>query len=192
MIAMGRRSRRGALTALLALMLTLEMAVLFPYRPVLVLGSSMRPSLDNGQLVWLDRLCHGTDVRAGDVVLFKHKGETLVKRVAGAPGDLIEIAQFDNGLCRVPKDDRDRRTCRQLARNHPDMIQIAPYQVPSGCLFVLGDNETASIDSRDFGPIPASEVIGRVVPGSIHPLWDARTRAQRLVRGMLSALAFTG
>lgn len=192
MIATGRRSGKGALTALLALILALEMVVLLPYRPVLVLGSSMLPCLESGQLVWLDRLCRGTDVRAGDVVLFKHHGETLVKRVAGAPGDLIEIAHFDNGLCRVPKDDGDRRTCRQLARNHPDKIQIAPYQVPSGCLFVLGDNETASIDSRDFGPIPVSEVIGRVLPGNFNPLWEALYHAQRLIRGMLNALAFTG
>lgn len=99
--------------------------VLQPYRPVLVVGDSMLPTLSDLQLVIAKPIA---EPHRGDVVVFDWCNETVVKRVAGLAND--------SGL--------------------PGM---EPWmRVPSGQVYVLGDNPSESADSRVFGPIQESDV----------------------------------
>ena len=72
----------------------------------------------------------GVEAKRGDIVLFKHEGKRCIKRIAGAMGD--KMAMHGGRLCIVP----------------------------SKHFFLLGDNREASMDSRFYGPIPQSEVLG--------------------------------
>jgi signal peptidase I len=78
----------------------------------------------------------------------------FVKRVIGLPGDRVEGRNgnvYVNGALLVePYLRPDVRT-----------LNLPPTTVPKGQLFVMGDNRTGSSDSRVFGPIPQSTVVGR-------------------------------
>jgi len=52
----------------------------------------------------------------------------------------------------------------QLVRRFPQVWQVVRLRVPPGHVFVVGDNAPSSIDSRYFGPLPESCIVGRVRP----------------------------
>jgi signal peptidase I len=110
------------------------------------------------------------DVRAGDIVVFTHppldqcgdgQAGDLVKRVIALPGQTIYSAGnsvYINGhLLAEP----------YLPAYDPLGPPIAssqhPYRVPSGEFYVLGDNRADSCDSRYWGPIQGSSIIGRAI-----------------------------
>ena len=102
------------------------------------------------------------DIHRGDIVVFKRPPneigndaiKDLIKRVIGLPGDTIEGRNnhiFVSG--------------RQLDEPylHAGVVidDFSPRRIPAGHYFVMGDNRTNSKDSRAFGPIPRSLVVGR-------------------------------
>ena len=110
------------------------------------------------------------DVREGDIVVFSHPplddclGEgNLVKRVIALPGQTIYSSGnsiYVNGRLLaepyLPHDD-------PLGPPIPDASSQHPYRVPPGEFYVLGDNRADSCDSRYWGPITGSSIIGKVV-----------------------------
>ena len=94
--------------------------------------------------------------RRGDIVVFRFPGDKsrdFVKRVVGVPGDTVEIRSgqvFVNGepLHEPYVINRDGGT-------------EEPLVVPDESYYVLGDNRRASQDSRDWGTVPAENIIGR-------------------------------
>jgi signal peptidase I len=125
----------------------------------------MAPAFRSHQIALMDtRYAQTGGVRLGDVVVFRHGREAYVKRVYALSGDTVTMVRFSNGICVLSRDDQFifKRVCHYVKR-HPEKARLERIQVPNGCMYVLGDNRTASIDSRDFGAVPVSEVIGRVV-----------------------------
>ncbi|HYD87031.1 MAG TPA: signal peptidase I [Vitreimonas sp.] len=129
--------------------------------------------------------------RRGDVVVFIHprSGETMIKRLIGLPGDMIEVragALFINGeaaavsqpellLRRAHPGVREwtQRAEEQLPGGAAhavhsltaagDFDTFGPYRVPADHLFFMGDNRDNSLDSRwdGMGPVPVENLIGR-------------------------------
>lgn len=130
--------------------------VLQPYRPYVVTGDSMGPTLSSGQL--LIGTIRPKGVARGDVVVFRKGNETMIKRVAYLPNDRMEqfyvIDQW-----RAAPNDLVYRTLRTHKFPKRELV------VPGGFLYVIGDNLGVSVDSREYGPIPMSDVIA-VVAGS--------------------------
>lgn len=95
--------------------------------------------------------------RRGSIVIFRSPSQPskdFVKRVIGVPGDVVEIVQGDvyrNGALL----DEPYVTRR-------DDASMGPVIVEADGLFVLGDNRSASNDSRDWGILPTENLIGRV------------------------------
>ena len=95
--------------------------------------------------------------RRGSIVIFRSPSQPskdFVKRVIGVPGDVVEIVQGDvyrNG----------ERLVEPYVTSRDD-ASMGPVIVEADGLFVLGDNRSASNDSRDWGILPTENLIGRV------------------------------
>jgi signal peptidase I len=137
----------------------------FVAQPYLVQQMSMEHSLEPGNYVLVDKLTpHFDDYNRGDVIVFspppgfEDGGTTpFIKRVIGEPGDSVAIHDgqvWVNGVALVePYTFENQPT-------EPPPAQ-STWLVPAGELFVLGDHRVASQDSRVFGFIQKSSVIGR-------------------------------
>lgn len=129
-------------------------------RPVKIGSASMAPALCPGDrvLVWKWQAALD-DVRRGDVVVVKapRSGAPLVKRAVGLPGDVVEIRDaflyVNQQLVEEPTVDHES----------VDSLYYGPVHVPDNHVLVLGDAREVSIDSRSFGPVPASHLVGTVV-----------------------------
>lgn len=135
---------------------------LFVVRVIDVSGSSMNPSLHDGDKMLVSDLFYTP--RAGDVVIFRKDeydpDKALVKRVIATEGQTVNI-DFDEGIVYVDGEPVQEDYIAELTRNKLDFI--GPKTVPDGCVFVMGDNRNASTDSRDnrIGMVDARLIIGR-------------------------------
>ncbi|MGW4650507.1 signal peptidase I [Kitasatospora sp. NPDC004289] len=143
-------------------------------------GSSMRPTLADGQRLLTVPGSDGTDVHRLDVVLLKRPGrdEVIVKRVIGLPGDRVEISSTPQDpfavlvqpggsgpWFRVGLPAWTAQAHRTVSCCTPDGTRTAgpaAQTVPPGRLFFLGDNPDGSEDSRAFGWGDLATVSGRV------------------------------
>jgi signal peptidase I len=81
----------------------------------------------------------------------------LIKRVVAVAGDSVGIA---DGVLTV--NDKPMRESF-VDYNLMDATYFGPVHVPSRTVFVMGDNRSDSVDSRTFGPVPVSDIVGRVL-----------------------------
>lgn len=141
------------------------LSYLQPFRPFVVEGNSMSPTLASGQ--WLVGKSRPKQISRGDVIVFRHGSETMIKRVAFLPGDRIERYRFI-GEWKLPYNSVMREAMVRRGLPRWDLI------VPPESLYVVGDNIAESVDSRTYGAIPMSDVLA-IVPGvgpSVDP-WRA-------------------
>ncbi len=132
---------------------------------------SMYPTLHEGDRVLVNKLSYRLhDVNRGDVIVFERPpSETssnipdLIKRVVGLPGESITI---ENGSVFVDGKRLDENYLPDgtvtSAANAPNKCTTdAPCIVPEGKVWVMGDNRGDSKDSRYFGAIDESSIVGR-------------------------------
>lgn len=129
---------------------------------VRVAGTSMEPTLADGEkkIYWKwDYIWR--DPRRGEVVVFRdpRDGVLSVKRVLGLAGDHIEIR--DAGVWiggeRLTEKYLDPRAMTFGVEGKKSVYDVGPSR-----FFVLGDHRGASRDSREYGPIQKSRILGRV------------------------------
>lgn len=149
--------------------------VLSSWRTGVVTGRSMEPGLPPGSLFVFQR-CRATEqsLQPGDVVVLRRGGETWIKRVYATAGDRFWALREQDGGRRYTRpiqagqQERFSRIARfQSALGHP--CEVVELKVPAGKVFIMGD-ALASRDSRELGPIPESEIVGKVVtamPGGL-------------------------
>jgi signal peptidase I len=169
-----RRSNFGCLVEVVeTLVLTLVIFFViqnFIAQPYQVQQQSMEHTLEPGQYVLVDKLTPRWDSYSrGDIVVFNPPESwtsdptPFIKRVIGLPGDKVEI--HDDGIVYVNGTALDETyTFRNAAGvNGPTTASSdqSTWVVPDGQLFVMGDHRGSSADSRVFGPINVSNVIGR-------------------------------
>ncbi len=93
----------------------------------------------------------------GDIIVFRYPSEPrrdFVKRVVGLPGDEVEIV--------AGKLKRNGQTHLEPYVANPDSVSLPPRVLAKDEYFVMGDNRGYSNDSRDWGPVPDKNIIGRV------------------------------
>jgi signal peptidase I len=128
--------------------------------PVRVSSGSMLPTLAPGDVVVTSRLAlEVDDVDRGDLVTFvsPQDGERALKRVVGLPGDRVVIKDAVLHVNDSPV--HEPHVDHELI----DAYYSKTYLVPDGHVFVLGDHRSTSTDSRDYGPVAAGDVTGRVL-----------------------------
>ena len=134
----------------------------FAFKIIDVNGSSMVPTLRNGDKLFVSNLFY-TPV-AGDVVVFKTDSydpdKALVKRVIATEGQEVSI-DFDNGIIYIDGIPIEEYYINETTTTKLDFI--GPKTVPEGCLFVLGDNRNASTDSRkkEIGMVDKRMLLGK-------------------------------
>ena len=126
--------------------------------PILqVTGTSMSPTLQEGQVLMASK---GHDFKTGDVIAFYYNNKILVKRVIAMPGDWVNISE--DGTVYVNDIAFDEPYLKEKALG--DCNIELPYQVPESKIFVMGDNRSVSLDSRNtaIGCISEEQVVGRI------------------------------
>ncbi|WP_373696882.1 signal peptidase I [Agathobacter rectalis] len=134
--------------------------------PILkVTGTSMSPTLQEGQVLMASK---GHDFKTGDVIAFYYNNKILVKRVIAMPGDWVNISE--DGTVYVNDIAIDEPYLNEKALG--DCNIELPYQVPESKIFVMGDNRSVSLDSRNtaIGCISEEQVVGRVTFAICHCL----------------------
>ena len=138
-------------------------------RVIGVVGSSMEPTLVEGQKVLISSLFYTP--RAGDVVIFNKRNvhellpnigpndEPLVKRIIAVEGQVVKIDGV-TGLVFVDGELLDEPYIMETIR--PPGKDII-YVVEPGHVFVMGDNRNRSSDSRAIGSVDARYILGRVL-----------------------------
>ena len=170
----------------------------FVAQPYKVQQVSMETTLLPDQYVLVDKLTpHWAPYTHGDIVVFtpppswSGSGDVpFIKRVIGVPGDRVELRE---GLVYVNGIKLDEPYIYENdgvpVSSDPGAGGATQWVVPDGDLFVMGDHRDQSADSRLFGPIPITSVIGRawlrywpfdtfgVLPTPKHPELDGSPAA---------------
>jgi signal peptidase I len=173
------RARRAAIEwgiIIAAVVLCTILLRTFVIQSFYIPSASMSPTLQVGNRIVVDKLSyHLHSVNRGDIVVFARppledqEYADLVKRVIGLPGETISsknCAVYINGkLLDEPWLPKSSSSCtRGLPGDpYPQYDLPGPVHIPAGEYYVMGDNRTDSEDSRYFGPIPASLIVGRAV-----------------------------
>lgn len=175
-------------TLVLVVMFLLRQVVM----PYAVDGASMNPFLDNGEHLFVNRLSYadlnltswlnvlpGVDVGEGEAISFgtPHRGDIIVlnpptsstspyvKRVIALPGETVTFRDglvFVDGIPLTESYiDGAITFCRTPVVQQSD--SWCSLTVPDDSVYVLGDNRMHSSDSRAFGPVKISAIVGKVV-----------------------------
>jgi signal peptidase I len=162
-----RRSATGATLSwfrdLFLSVLIAIVVILFLYQPVKVEGTSMMPSLQNDERIFINKFVYRfgiSNIDRGDTVVFLYPGDptkSYIKRVIGIPGDTVEI---DRGRVIVNSNPIAEP---YVAEDNRDNVSMNPQVVPADKYFVLGDHRSSSNDSRSWGLVPREYIYGKAV-----------------------------
>jgi signal peptidase I len=175
------RRRRLIIEYAIIIVVAVGLALLvqaYAVKPYRIPSGSMENTLMVGDRVFVNRfIYHFRSVHRGDIVVFREPGNgpgsgtVLIKRVIGLPGDVITLhsgsVYINQRRLSEPYVRPQRNTDGTLGPEPTLPFQdgmpyalAAPYTVPSGHYFMMGDNRTDSGDSRQFGPLPKGNIIG--------------------------------
>ncbi len=179
----------STLIILLAAFMVSVLMIIFVFRSYQVDGPSMEPTLQNNNLLiiwklprtWADITGHPYIPKRGDIIVFTESGlskfgqqntKQLIKRVIGLPGDTVVVnnGQYTIYNKKHPKGFNPDKTLPYFkGKNIPYTSGNIKIKLGPNQLFVSGDNRPDSLDSRDFGPINANQIVGQLVL-RIYPL----------------------
>ncbi len=163
---------RVALAFILELVqvVAISLAIIIPVRyfliqPFYVKGASMEPNFFDHEYLIIDELSYRFNIpERGDIVVFHYPNDPknyFIKRVIGLPGETVEVA---NGQVKVYNDKYPNGVVldEKVYLDDTYTAQTKTETLKSDEYFVLGDNRAASLDSRYFGPVSRSQIVGRV------------------------------
>jgi signal peptidase I len=142
----------------------------FIAQPFRVEGASMETTVLPDQYVLIDKLTpHWAQYARGDIVVLKPPsqypdpdGIPFIKRVIGLPGDRVQLKDGKVYVNGTALDEPYVFTARGIRQpTDPTGGGASEWLVPDGDLFVMGDHRQESADSRVFGPVEISQIIGR-------------------------------
>ena len=149
----------------IAITILLRLFVFIPYE---IPSGSMEDTIRTGDMVFSEKISYYMrSPEYGDIVTFKDPevaGRVLIKRVIATEGQTVDLV---NGKVVVDGEVLDEpyvegRASYELNHYAPGVQPISyPFVVPEGHLWLMGDNRTNSLDSRYYGAIPVSSLIGR-------------------------------
>src|SRR5215475_3860095 len=137
--------------------------IIFLYQPVKVEGTSMMPSLDDQERIFVNKFVYRLEaIERGDIVVFHYPHDpwkSFIKRVIGVAGDRVRIDSGQVFVNDAPLNED------YVAQAYSDQRSMDELVVPANSYFVLGDHRSMSNDSRDFGPVAVGFIYGKAVFG---------------------------
>jgi signal peptidase I len=177
----GWREVFSTIGILLTALLVALFIITFVFRSYQVDGTSMVSTLQNADKLiiwkvprsWANLTGHNYIPNRGDIVVFTESGlsqfdqtntKQLIKRVIGLPGDRVVVS---NGVYTIYNSAHlngfDPDKTLPYGKNIPFTSGNKDVTLGKDQLFVSGDNRPYSLDSRDFGPINANQIVGKLV-----------------------------
>jgi signal peptidase I len=125
----------------------------------------MAPTFETGEYLIVDQVSYRFEnPTRGDVIIFRFPNDPskyFIKRIIGLPGEVVELA---NGYTTIVNPSTDERTPLDeeylVTDRTDDHLSIS---LASDEYFVMGDNRSASSDSRMWGPVPRKNIIGKAL-----------------------------
>ena len=176
---------RDNFEAIVIAMIFLNFVRIFVFQSFKIPTGSMIDNLLIGDHLFVNKFIYGAPgpdaleslvpirgVHRGDIVIFRFPEDPsldYVKRVIGLPGETISIrdkvVHIDGEPLREPYTSHSDTTVIPDAPSLPEPFrsrdQMAPYRIPEGSYFVMGDNRDDSYDSRYWGPVRRELIKGR-------------------------------
>jgi len=159
------RKKRGAFwDTVRFIVISLAIVIAFRYfiaQPFVVSGDSMVPTFKNGEYLIVDELSYRFEKpQRGDVIILRYPldpKEFFIKRIIGLPG---EVLTFHGQTITVTTADGTDITLDEpyIGSVSDDNLTVA---LQPDEYYVLGDNRAESSDSRRWGALPASDIVGR-------------------------------
>ncbi|MHB8913954.1 MAG: signal peptidase I [Minisyncoccota bacterium] len=136
---------------------------LFVISPFVVDGESMHPTFENLDYLIVDEAVYDFKAPArGDVIVFRYPGNPsifYIKRIIGLPGETVSI---NHGIVTITTVDGETLTLAEPYIVNEDATYTKITTLNTGDYFVMGDNRPNSSDSRVWGVLPRTDIIGRV------------------------------
>jgi len=134
-------------------------------QPFVIPSGSMIPTIQEGNRVLAEKITYRftRDPEPGDVAVFRNPQQSppvLIKRVIAVGGQTVDLR---DGVVYVDDRPLDEPYTHGLPSTPLNEAIVFPFQVPDDSVWMMGDNRTNSGDSREFGPVRVSEVMGRAV-----------------------------
>lgn len=147
----------------------IAVCIIYPFRkyvaePYVVSGASMSPTFETGHYLIIDKVSYKFNPpQRDDVVVMKFPEDTsrdFIKRIIGLPGETVQIK---DGVVTIINAEHP-----QGFKLNESFIQYTKRDTLSITLntneyFVMGDNRAGSYDSRAWGPLPLSDIIGKPI-----------------------------
>ena len=167
--------REGIIVVVVAVLVAVLLRT-FVVQTFFIPSGSMEPTLQIGDRILVNKLSyhlHGVD--RGDIVVFSRppaencggpEVNDLVKRVIGLPGDVISLSRgyvyIDGKRLNESWLPAAEQGITSAGPTGNALQPRAPYHIPANDYFVMGDNRNDSCDSRYWGPIKQSLIVGKV------------------------------
>jgi signal peptidase I len=145
----------------------ITLAIVLPVRffiaePFIVSGASMEPTFQTGDYLIVDELSYRLEApKRGEVIIFRYPGDPskyFIKRIVGLPGDTVLI---EGGSITIKNKENPTGFIFDQSYIQNLSSDTKTYTVGANQYFVMGDNRTASSDSRSWGNLPENLIIGR-------------------------------
>ncbi len=158
---------KGLLKDLFTLALLIVVVVIpiriFVISPFIVDGESMHPTFENLDYLVVDEIVYDFHAPArGDVIVFRYPNDPslfYIKRIIGLPGETVSI---NKGVVTITTVGGNKITLSEPYTVNEDATYTKNVTLSANDYFVMGDNRPNSSDSRVWGPLPKSDIVGRV------------------------------
>ena len=155
--------REYAEALIIAVLLALTIRT-FVVQAFVIPSGSMLPTLRIGDYLLVNKFVYlFRPIRRGDIIVFKFpQDETrdFIKRVVGLPGETLEIRDRQVFIDGKPLHEPYAVYSEPPLLGSPVPYHLGPMVIPPGHLFMMGDNRDNSLDSRSWGLLEESKVVG--------------------------------
>lgn len=137
----------------------------FLVQPFFVDGASMEPNFEDGEYLLIDEISYYfKPIQRGEVIVFHYPLDTskyYIKRVIGLPNETVEIKNSKVAVYNNENPEGFFISENYLPREGTTVGDVKK-KLGRNEYFVLGDNRSASSDSRQWGTLPKNDIVGRV------------------------------